>query len=70
VRRNLDAQLAKFLRKKRGDLSYVKFAKLTGVSHMTISRIEKGEHRLTLQKLEIILDKLKIRLGDIFPGEF
>lgn len=70
MQRNLDRQLAKFLRKERGQLSYAKFAKKVGVSHQTLFRIEKGEHRLTLDKLETILVKLKIRLKDIFPDEF
>ena len=70
MHRNLDKQLAKFLRKERGNLSYAAFAKKTGVSHQTLFRIERGEHRLTLDKLETILVKLKIHLKDIFPGEF
>ena len=70
MRRNLDKQLAEFLRKERGNLSYANFAKKTGISYQTLFRIEHGEHHLTLDKLETILVKLKIRLKDIFPGEF
>ena len=36
---------------------------------MTLFRIEKGEHHLTLNKLETLLNKLKIRLSDVFPEE-
>jgi len=70
VQRNLDKQLAKYLRKARGGLSYAEFAKKAGVSHQTLFRIEHGEHHLTLDKMETILVKLKIRLKDIFPSEF
>lgn len=70
MRRNLDRQLAKYLRKKRGDLSYVQFSKRIGLSHTTVHRIERGEHHLTLSKLETILVKLKIKLSDIFPEEY
>ena len=70
MRRNLDKQLAKFLRKKRGGFSYAKFAKKSGVSYQTLFRIEHGEQHLTLDKLETLLVKLKIRLKDIFPDEF
>jgi transcriptional regulator with XRE-family HTH domain len=70
VRRNLDRQLAVFLRKKRGNLSYAEFSKKTGLSHTTLHRIERGEHHLTLSKLEIVLNKLKIRLKDVFPEEW
>ena len=70
MRRDLDRQLAKFLRKERGELSYVSFSKKVGVSHQTLFRIEHGEHHLTLDKLETVLVKLKIRLKNIFPDEF
>jgi len=66
----LDKQLATFLRKKRGSLSYAEFARKVGVSHQTLFRIEHGEHHLTLDKLEMVLVKLKIHLKDIFPNEF
>ena len=65
----MDRQLAQFLRKTRGELSYAQFAKKTGVSHMTLFRIEKGEHRLTVDKLETVMRKLKVRLKDIFPDD-
>jgi transcriptional regulator with XRE-family HTH domain len=58
------------MRKERGELSYAQFAKKTGISHQTLYRIEHGEHHLTLDKLETVLVKLKIRLKDIFPGEY
>ena len=41
-----------------------------GVSYTTLHRIERGEHHITLNKLEAILEKLKIKLSDIFPDEF
>ena len=37
---------------------------------MTVFRIEKGEHHLTLNKLETVCSKLKLKLSDIFPDEF
>jgi transcriptional regulator with XRE-family HTH domain len=70
VRRNLDRQLGSFLKKARGGLSYADFARKSGLSHTTLHRLERGEHHLTLNKLETILDRLRIRLKDIFPGEF
>lgn len=70
MQRNLDLQLAKFLRKARGSLSYAQFGKRVGISHTTLHRIERREHHLTLNKLETVLMKLKVRLSDIFPGEF
>jgi hypothetical protein len=41
-----------------------------GVSYTTLHRIERGEHHLTLNKLETILVKLKVKLVDVFPDEF
>ena len=51
-------------------LGYTDFAKRAGVSYTTLHRIERGEHHLTLNKLETILDELKLKLRDIFPEEF
>jgi transcriptional regulator with XRE-family HTH domain len=66
----LDRQLASFLRKTRGNLSYAGFSKKVGLSHTTLHRIERGEHHLTLNKLETILVKLGVRLKDVFPNEY
>ena len=58
-------QLARYLRKARGSLSYADFSKKVGVSHTTLHRIEqRGEHHITLDKLETILSRLKIKLRD------
>lgn len=70
MRKSLDGQLAKFLRKTRGELSYAQFAKKTGISHTMLHRLELRERHITLNKLETLLGKLKIKLGDIFPDEF
>jgi hypothetical protein len=32
--------------------------------------IERGEHRITLNKLEMILNSLKVKLKDVFPEEY
>jgi hypothetical protein len=37
---------------------------------MTLFRVEKGEHKLSLDKLQTILDRLHLRLRDVFPDEF
>ncbi|MGN6556122.1 MAG: helix-turn-helix transcriptional regulator [Verrucomicrobiota bacterium] len=70
MKRNLDREFARYLRKARGSLSYAEFAKLVGVSHTTLHRIERGEHHITLTKLETILNRLKVKLSDVFPGEY
>lgn len=70
MRKSLDVQLAVFLRKQRGELSYAKFAKKTGLSHTALHRIERGELHLTLNKLETLMGKLRVKMSDIFPGEF
>jgi transcriptional regulator with XRE-family HTH domain len=69
-KQNLDTRLAKFLRERRGEQSYVQFAKQIGVGHMTARRLESGEHHITLRKLETIMGCLKVRLSDIFPEDF
>ena len=61
MRRNLDRQLADFLRKERGALSYAEFARRVGLSHTTLHRIERGEHHLTLNKLETVLTDVEMK---------
>lgn len=51
-------------------MSYSEFARKIGVGHMTARRLEANEQHITLKKLEVIMDKLKVRLRDIFPAEF
>jgi hypothetical protein len=41
-----------------------------GLSDTTLHGIEMGEQRLTLDKLQTVLEKLKIKLSDVFPEEF
>jgi transcriptional regulator with XRE-family HTH domain len=69
VRQSFDVQLARFLRKARGEMSYLQFSKKAGISHTTLHRIERGEHHLTLTKLETVLRKLKLKLSDVFPDQ-
>ncbi len=70
MQRNLDREFARYLRKARGSLSYAAFAKKVGVSHTTLHRIERGEHHITLSKLETILGRLRVKLKDVFPEEY
>jgi transcriptional regulator with XRE-family HTH domain len=70
VQRNLDRQLARFLRRARGSLSYADFSKKVGVSYTTLHRIERGEQHITLDKLSTIMDRLKLKLSDVFPEEY
>jgi transcriptional regulator with XRE-family HTH domain len=70
VQRNLDREFARYIRKVRGSLSYAEFAKRVGVSHTTLHRIERGEHHITLNKLETILNRLNVKMRDVFPEEY
>lgn len=70
MRKSLDGQLAKYLRKARGEMSYAQFAKKTGISHSMLQRLEFRERHITINKLETLMNKLKIKLSDIFPDEF
>jgi transcriptional regulator with XRE-family HTH domain len=70
MRKGLDAQLAKFLRQKRGELTYIQFSKKIGISATMIHKLENGERHITLRKLEIVMAGLKLKLSDIFPDQF
>ena len=67
VAASLHQQLARFLRKERGALTYEQFARKVGVSKSTLHRMELAEQNVTLDSLEQITRRLKCRLSDIFP---
>jgi DNA-binding Xre family transcriptional regulator len=67
VAQRLAVQLAAFLRKRRGDLTYAQFARKVGLSDSTLHRLEMGEQNVTLKTLEHICRRLKCRVGDVFP---
>ena len=62
----LAKQLAKFLRKRRGELTYQQFARKLGLSDSTLHRMEMVEQNVTLKTLEQICSRLKCRVSDIF----
>ena len=65
----MEKQLAAFLRRKRGDLSYAKFSKKLGLPSSTLHRLEMCEQSITLRRLQQIMKRLNSSLKDIFPGE-
>ena len=67
VGKSLDKQFGRFLRERRGDVSYAVFARKLGISASTLYRLETGEQSVTLGKLEDILKKLKAGTTDVFP---
>ena len=60
-------QLAAFMRKNRGTLTYAQYARKIGLSDSTLQRLEMGEQNVTLKTLEHIIKCLKCRVSDIFP---
>jgi len=65
---HLDDQLGKFLRKSRGDKTFVAFAKKLGISPSTLFRLETCQQSATLELLVQILKRLRCDLTDIFSG--
>ena len=65
---SLEQQLGKFLRARRGEMTYAQFAKKLGLPPSTLHRLESGEQSITLRGLQRILRRLKCGLHDIFPG--
>jgi DNA-binding Xre family transcriptional regulator len=62
----LAKQLAQYLRKRRGDLTFQQFARKTGISDSTLHRMEMAEQNVTLKTLEQICGRLKCKVSDIF----
>jgi transcriptional regulator with XRE-family HTH domain len=70
MRERLDTQLAEFLRKRRGKTTYAQFARKLGITPSTLFRLEHAQQSITLGRLELIVARLKCKLGDVFPGQF
>lgn len=59
--------MANFLRKKRGEETYAAFGKKVGLSGSTLFRLENNQQSITVQKLEVVLSRLKCTMADVFP---
>lgn len=62
----LDKQLAEFLRRSRGEMTFAQFSRKVGLPPSTLYRLERGEQSITLGRLQRVLDRLKCRLSDVF----
>lgn len=67
MRQNLDQQFSIFLRKRRGEVTYAVFAKKLGMTPSSLFRLENGQQSITLKKLQMVMDRLKVAWSDIFP---
>lgn len=64
---SLDKQLAAFLKKTRGAMSFAEFSRKTGLPVSTLHRLENGDQSITLGRLDGIMKKLKVTLKEVFP---
>jgi transcriptional regulator with XRE-family HTH domain len=68
VQNRLEQQLAEFLRKKRGKLTYQQFSRKLGLTQSSLFRLENGQQSITLRRLQQIMARMKCSLSDIFPN--
>lgn len=66
MRQKLRKQLGSFLRTARGESTFAQFEKRMGISASTLHRIEIGEQNVTLDTQEVIMDRLKVSMSEIF----
>jgi len=69
VAQELAKKLGKFLKRRRGKLTYAQFAKKLGLSDSTLHRMELGEQNVTLKSLEQIIKRLRCRVSDVFDDK-
>ena len=63
---NLAKRLGERLREMRGDMSQVRFARKLGISKSSLNRIEMGEQNVTLDTLDILCERLKCEVAELF----
>ena len=68
MRSSLDNNLAQFLRKQRGEVAYATFARKLGITPSSLFRLENGQQSATLKTLQLICERLKVNVHNIFPG--
>ena len=66
---DLAKKLGKFLKQRRGEMTYEQFAKKLGLSDSTLHRLELAEQNVTLKTLEQIVTRLRCTVSDIFDSE-
>jgi transcriptional regulator with XRE-family HTH domain len=62
----LDKQVARFLRKHRGKMTFAQFSKKTGLMASTLFRLENAGQSITVKKLHHVLKRLKCSVRDVF----
>ena len=65
----LARKLGKRLKKERGDMSQVQFARRIGVSKSSLNRMEIADQNVTLRTLEHLCKVLKCDIGELFEPE-
>ena len=63
---SFDTKLATFLKKRRGEMSFAQWSKVTGLPASTLFRLEQCQQSITLGRLHGLLKKLKVTLGEVF----
>jgi transcriptional regulator with XRE-family HTH domain len=66
VPHRLRQQLAAYLRKARGDLTYAQFGRRLGISSSSLQRLEMAEQNITIDSLERLMRRLQVGMADIF----
>lgn len=64
---SLGDHLSRFLREQRGSLTYAQFSKKVGLPPSTLFRLENRQQSITLNRLELVLKRLKVSLSEVFP---
>lgn len=62
----LAKKLATNLRKRRGDLTQVEFARRLGISKSSLNRLEIGNQNVSLKTIEVLCVRLKCRIEALF----
>ena len=65
---NLDKQVAKFIRKSRGEKTYQAFGAKVGVTPSTVYRLENCQQSATLRSLGRILGRLGCSIWDVLEA--
>lgn len=69
MRDDIAKRLARFVRRRRGQMTLEQFSRKTGVSVPTLSRLESRNQNVTLKTLQQLVDRLKCEIVDVFKND-
>ncbi len=65
-----EKQLADFIHRRRGQMTFEELSRVTSIPTTTLYRLQEGQHAVTTRVLADVCSGFRCTLHDIFPDQF